>query len=269
MPELPEMEHYRDVLEPLLKGKVITQVVVERDKSINLSQEAFKNEVVDQSVLRIERRAKYLAFHLSSGQSLLLHLMLGGKLFFGTEDMCPEHSKQVSLFFGEQALFFIGLRLGYLHVVTPNELEEAWANLGPDPISPEFTEDLFFQRLKKKSGRLKAVLVDQSFIAGIGNRYSDEICFGAALHPGRTVTSLSEEDKKRLFHAIKAELEKAIEKGGYLDMPIFKGDEVTGGAEADMAVHRRAGEACPRCGHIIVEEKIASKKTSFCPNCQH
>ncbi|WEG13030.1 DNA-formamidopyrimidine glycosylase [Pullulanibacillus sp. KACC 23026] len=269
MPELPEMEHYKRVLVPRFAGKTLTHVRVEREKSVNLPIENFISKTVGQSIQQIRRRAKYLAFSLSNGKILLLHLMLGGKLYFGKEADSPNHTKQIMLYAGEEALFFIGLRLGYLHLLTEEELAAEWSNLGPEPLSDTFTVAVFMKRLKAKRGKLKALLVDQSFVAGIGNRYSDEICFEAALHPGRTAQSLSDQEIESLFSAMRGVLLRAIDQGGYIDLPIYLGDQITGGAEEQMKVHRRAGEACIRCGYIIVEEKIASKKTSFCPNCQH
>lgn len=268
MPELPEMEHYKKVLEPRIVGKAITDCQIEREKSINSPICEFAQRVKGKTVVSIERRAKFLAFHLSTGNPLLLHLMLGGKLFYGTEEESPDHTKQITLTFGEHSLFFIGLRLGYLHLLSTKELEEEWRPLGVEPLSSSFTEATFKDLLKKKRGRLKSALVDQSFIAGIGNRYSDEICFEAALFPGRDITTLNEQERSLLYEKIQSVLKDAIQAGGYLDLPVYKGDQQTGGAEEQMKVHRRAGEPCPRCGTTIVEEKIASKKTSYCPNCQ-
>ena len=269
MPELPEMEHYKLVLEKCVINKPISEVLINRPKSVNLDTSLFEKKLKGQEIEAIERRAKFLAFHLKNKEVLLLHLMLGGKLYYGTEETSPDHEKQVILDFGDNALFFIGLRLGYLHLLTQNELEKEWANLGPEPLSPNFTETDFLDRLKQKRGKLKAVLVDQSFVAGIGNRYSDEINFAAALSPKREVSGLASNEVSSLFSALRQVLTHAIEAGGYLDLPVFEGDVLTGGAERTMKVHRRAGHPCPRCGVTIIEEKITSKKTSFCPNCQH
>jgi formamidopyrimidine-DNA glycosylase len=269
MPELPEMEHYKLVLEKRVLEKPITEVQINRAKSLNVDPEIFRERLLGQEITAIERRAKFLAFHLKNKEVLLLHLMLGGKLYYGTEETSPDHEKQVILEFDDEALFFIGLRLGYLHLLTQKELEAEWAKLGPEPLAPTFTESQFSERLKLKRGKLKTVLVDQSFVAGIGNRYSDEINFVAALSPKREASKLSPTEKSSLFLAVRQVLTQAIQAGGYLDLPVFHGDMVTGGAENLMKVHGRSGLPCPRCGTTLVEEKITSKKTSFCPNCQH
>jgi formamidopyrimidine-DNA glycosylase len=269
MPELPEMEHYKRVLEKRVIGKPITEVHINRTKSINMDPEGFREKLLGQEIVEIQRRAKFLAFHLKNKEVLLLHLMLGGKLYYGTEENSPDHEKQVILMFGAEALFFIGLRLGYLHLLNQNELQADWAKLGPEPLSPTFTQAQFSEQLKRKRGKLKAVIVDQSFVAGIGNRYSDEIHFEAALSPKREIGGLTSTEMSTLFLAIRQVLTQAILAGGYLDLPVFEGDMVTGGAEKAMKVHGRAGHPCPRCGVTLVEEKITSKKTSFCPNCQH
>ncbi|HET6872230.1 MAG TPA: DNA-formamidopyrimidine glycosylase family protein [Sporolactobacillaceae bacterium] len=269
MPELPEMEHYKEVLMGRVLNKPITDVRINRPKSINKDPSFFKERLIGQEITAIERRAKFLAFHLTNKDVLLLHLMLGGKMYYGQESTSPDHEKQVILEFGEEALFFIGLRLGYLHLLTTDELKAEWAKLGPEPLSSHMTETDFFDRLKRKRGKLKAVLVDQSFIAGIGNRYSDEINFEAALSPKREVSQLTSAEGSSLFLALRQVLTQAIQAGGYLDLPVFEGDTVTGGAEKKMKVHGLAGHPCPRCGATLVEEKVSSKKTSYCPNCQH
>jgi formamidopyrimidine-DNA glycosylase len=116
MPELPEMENYRTLLSEKILDLPITGVVINRDKTINTEPDLFISELTGNRIIFVERRAKHLIFHLGNGKRLVLHLMLGGMIFWGTEEERPDRSTQVEIQFGEHILFFIGLRLGYLHV---------------------------------------------------------------------------------------------------------------------------------------------------------
>ncbi|MCJ7842063.1 hypothetical protein MUB24_14355 [Lederbergia sp. NSJ-179] len=171
MPELPEMENYAFLLQERIQGKKITEVAVQREKSINLPTEDFTQQVAMQRVNGIDRRAKYLIFHLENGDHLLLHLMLGGWLFYGKTDEKPRRTVQIQLSFGDHHLYFIGLRLGYLHYLSSNKLQQELDHIGPEPLDPNFLQDAFLERIQTKRGGLKTTLINQEFLAGIGNRY--------------------------------------------------------------------------------------------------
>lgn len=268
VPELPEMENYKRILEKKLVGKTIESVEVTREKSINLSIPAFINEVKGKRLVAVERRAKHLVFKLDSGGNLLLHLMLGGLMYIGNEHDSPDRTKQVTLSFGDCQLFFIGLRLGYLHLFTAQELDQEFLDLGPEPLDPGFRLSEFEAQLKKKKGALKTTLVNQKFIAGIGNHYSDEICFEAKLLPMRKGDELSSQERASLFHAIQTILNRGLKYGGYIEMPVYKEDELTGQYNEHCYVYDREGEPCPRCHFTIMREEISSKKSFYCPQCQ-
>ncbi len=268
MPELPEMETCRQLLGRQLTGLVITEAEINREKSINVPPAEFIRQVQNSTITSIDRRAKHLIFRLSSGKNLLLHLMLGGWMYLGNDEDNPDRTKQVILSFGSRKLYFIGLRLGYLHLLTVQELEKEFEELGPEPLDPGFTAASFAQLLEKKRGMLKTSLVNQHFIAGIGNCYSDEICHQAGLLPMRKIEELSEMEKSRLYPAMKTVFANAIQSGGYMDEPLFKGDLITGGYNERCMVYDREGESCLRCGSQTVKEEISSRKTFYCPGCQ-
>lgn len=268
MPELPEMETCRQLLGRQLTGLMITEAEINREKSINVPPAEFIRQVQNSTIISIDRRAKHLIFRLSSGKNLLLHLMLGGWMYLGNDEDNPDRTKQVILSFGSRKLYFIGLRLGYLHLLTAQELEKEFEELGPEPLDPGFTAASFAQLLEKKRGMLKTSLVNQHFIAGIGNCYSDEICHQAGLLPMRKIEELSEMEKSRLYPAMKTVFANAIQSGGYMDEPLFKGDLITGGYNERCMVYDREGESCLRCGSRIVKEEISSRKTFYCPGCQ-
>jgi formamidopyrimidine-DNA glycosylase len=269
MPELPEMETYKLLLTDKITQQRITAVEINRKKSINLSETVFIEEVSGQIILSIERRAKHLLFHLSNEKSLLLHLMLGGLMFYGSDYNKPNRTVQVKLSFGNQHLFFIGLRLGYLHLLNQEDIFHVLDKLGPEPLNNNFTESAFQHIMEPKRGMIKATLVDQSFVSGIGNCYSDEICFSAGILPMKKGTELDVRDRSRLYHSIRTVLSEAIQHGGYMESPLYEGDQLTGSFNAKCKVYDREGEACFRCGHPIIKAKISSRKTFYCQVCQY
>ena len=268
MPELPEMETYKNLLQLKVAGHVIQDVEVNREKSINTSVCDFTKELVGNKITQIHRRGKHLIFELESGNKLLLHLMLGGLMYIETNNDSISRTKQVILRFTSHQLCFIGLRLGYLHLLTPDQVESELADLGPEPLQPGFTLQSFEDLVENKRGMLKTTLVDQDFIAGIGNCYSDEICFAAELLPTRTFDTLDDAQVQKLYQSIHSVFQDAIRFGGYMEQPLFKGDHLTGGYDEKCKVYDREGEVCVRCGSVIKKKEVSSRKTFFCANCQ-
>ncbi|WP_106497476.1 Fpg/Nei family DNA glycosylase [Lentibacillus sp. Marseille-P4043] len=266
MPELPEMETYKSLLTQKIEGNKVTEVAINREKSINVEPKVFKNIVQNQRIVAIERRAKYLLFHLENGSYLLLHLMLGGWMFYGTADEKPDRTIQVQLSFGDYHLYFIGLRLGYLHLFSADEVKEELKDLGPEPLDVNFSLNSFLDLVKDRRGKVKTTLVDQEFLSGIGNRYSDEIAWYAQLLPERKMNELDNNEKVQLYQSIRFVLQQAIQYGGYMDQPLFRGDSKTGGY--NTYVYNREGEACKRCGGTIIKDEISSRKTFYCTECQ-
>src|SRR5690625_3239087 len=257
MPELPEMETYENLLIRKISGKTITDVTVNREKSINTSVSDFINRVKNQEITAIDRRAKHLLFYLKSGDVLLLHLMLGGLMFYGTEEEKLDRTVQIQLSFGKHYLYFIGLRLGYLHLLSLGEVEQVLTDLGPEPLDEQFTREVFLDVSKNKRGRLKTTLVDQEFLSGIGNRYSDEIAWHAQIMPARKMNELDEQGMNRLYDSIRFVLQQAIKYGGYMEQPLYHGDTLTGGYGTRMYVYDREGDPCSRCGTLITKEEMS------------
>jgi formamidopyrimidine-DNA glycosylase len=268
MPELPEMENYRVLLTDKVIGKQIEQVIVNRKKSINVSIEQFQKKVVGYKITKIKRRAKHLLFILDSGLTLVLHLMLGGVLFFRKEMDKPNRSTQIEFVFGEERLFFIGLRLGYLHLLEQKDLAEKLISLGPEPLESSFTVQVLTKLLKSRRSILKSLLVNQSFISGIGNCYSDEICFETGILPMRKGNELSLEEIEKLHFSMQQVLTQATIYGGYMDMPLYVNDILTGGYDDRCKVYDRGNEPCLRCGESIIQDKISSRKVFYCSHCQ-
>ncbi|PYI55888.1 Fpg/Nei family DNA glycosylase [Paenibacillus flagellatus] len=268
MPELPEMETYKTLLNQTVVRRPIEAVDIQREKSINVPPDEFVRRVRNRAITVVERRAKHLLFVLDSGDVLLLHLMLGGWMFYGTERDKPDRTTQVVLSFGERSLYFIGLRLGYLHVLTMQEAARKLAGLGPEPLEPSFTAERLRQLLGRKRTALKPTMTDQKTIAGIGNCYADEICFDARILPTRKIETLAPEEFAALHRSMNDVLRAAIRFGGYMENPLFPGDALTGGFDSRCAVYDRGGEPCVRCGRPIVQEELASRKVFYCVHCQ-
>jgi formamidopyrimidine-DNA glycosylase len=267
MPELPEMENYKRLLMKQVINKPIKYVTVTREKTINTDEQSFRKQLLNHFIVSIERRAKHLIFVLDSGKALLLHLMLGGSIFYGKEE--PERTAQVVLHFDDFSLYFLGLRLGYLHLHSSEDLEPILGKLGPEPLEPHFKFEDFIQVIKGRRTNLKVTLVDQSVMSGIGNCYSDEICFEAKILPERKVSSLNEQEQKLLFKAIHTVLKDAIKYGGYMDTPLYEGDRLTGKYDPKCRVYDREGEPCVNCGNPLVKAMVSSKKSFYCTHCQH
>ncbi|WP_028530733.1 Fpg/Nei family DNA glycosylase [Paenibacillus sp. HW567] len=269
MPELPEMENYRKLLSQHIINVPITGVTVNREKTINLAADEFAKTLLGARVVFVERRAKHILFHLHDGRRLLLHLMLGGLLFYGTEEERPERTTQVELAFGDHILYFMGLRLGYLHLLSVKESEAAMGKLGPELLDRRMNAERFAGLLKGRRGSLKSLLVNQHVMAGIGNCYADEIAFDAGLLPTALVQNLPPEAVTRLYGSICKVLTEATQIGGYMEMPFMTGDTVTGTYNDHCKVYDREGEPCLRGGGTIVKTELSGRKVFYCPDCQH
>ncbi|MFB5758878.1 Fpg/Nei family DNA glycosylase [Paenibacillus medicaginis] len=271
MPELPEMENYRVLLSGRILDKPMTGITVNREKSINLEAADFRSQLLGSSIVYIERRGKHLIFHLNTGKRLLLHLMLGGMMYLAAPDESIGRSTQVEIEFDGQRLLFIGLRLGFLHLLNAKETNEALADLGPEPLDPRMTLESFSALLKGRRSSLKSTLINQHVIAGIGNCYADEIAFAAGLAPASKMQNIaaSAEQVGKLYEAARSVLREAYMYGGYMEMPLFAGDTKTGGFDERCQVYDREGEACPRCGGTIRRLEQAGRKVFYCPDCQH
>ncbi len=285
MPELPEVETIKRGLNHKIKGKTISSVLVLDKKILNVTEKKFLSAVENSKIEDIERRAKNLIITLSNDLYLLLHLKMTGQLLFSGEvknekagDFLgkPEfkYARLVFFFEGGGALIFNDLRrFGYVKLITQDNLAEVSGakKLGPEPLENDFTIDKFKGILKKyPRRRIKQVLMDQTVIAGIGNIYSDEICFYAKVSPLRPVGKLSDAEISRIYDGIKKILSRAIELrgtsvGDYLDAIGEKG-----GYAKELKVYGREKEKCLDCGEgeTIKRIKIGGRSSFYCPKCQ-
>nr|WP_277621228.1 DNA-formamidopyrimidine glycosylase [Thermus arciformis] len=216
----------------------------------------------------VERRGKFLLLPLSGGLELVLHLgMTGG---FRLEP--TPHTRARFLLEGRTLHFHDPRRFGRIWVVERGDYREIplLLRLGPEPLSEAFAFPEFFRGLKESSRPLKALLLDQTLAAGVGNIYADEALFRAGLSPLRRGKEVGEEEARRLFQALREVLSEAVALGGSTlsDRTYRQPDGLPGGFQERHAVYGRAGLPCPRCGHPVERRVVAGRSTHFCPRCQ-
>ena len=268
MPELPEIETVVGDLKKKIIGKTLTGVRVFCPKLIKGPLSEFKR-LSNAKIISILRRGKYIIINLSGGQSLLIHLKLTGQLVL-VEKKSPVE-KHTHLIFGlkgkSQELRYLDVRkFGRLKILPTQTLPQELSYLGPEPLSLSFFG--FWERITRAQGKIKPLLLNQEFMAGIGNIYADEILFRAGLRPQRKVESLKDKELKKLFLAIKAILKKAIKYRGTTIRDYRDGFGESGDFQKILRVYGRGGEKCLRCGHPISRITMGGRGTHFCAYCQ-
>lgn len=264
MPELPEVETVVRGLRGPLVGRTFTEVVVRWPNSIRTPIPELQARLPGQRIEAITRRGKYLQLHLSGGDTLVLHLKMTGDLLIEpvSEPVHPHVRTIFGLDNGHQLRFKDMRKFARVYLVT--EPEQVVGKLGPEPLAEDFTDEDFQALFRRRKGRLKPLLLNQEFIAGVGNIYADESCFGAGLDPRRRVDTLSEAELVRLYRAIRQALTAGITyKGASLD-EVYRGGEF----QNHFQVYGRTGEPCYQCGATIERVVLGGRSTHFCPNCQ-
>jgi formamidopyrimidine-DNA glycosylase len=267
VPELPEVETIKNELSPHVIGRRFTGVTVRDAKLVRQpSAEEFRQKLTGKRIIGLERRGKYLIFHLSGNIVLIIHLRMTGALLLNPEQANPYTKVIFHLDNGSQLIFTDRRRLGATWLVE-NELTIT-GKLGPEPLTPEFTTESLAKRLQSHKAPIKAVLLDQAFIAGIGNMYADEALFAARIHPLREANSLSSQEIETLHKAIVYILQSAINNKGASVDTYKRPDGELGTAHSNFSVAHRGGEPCPICGTPIQRLAIRNRGSYFCPNCQ-
>jgi len=272
MPELPEVETIRRGLLEKVKGKRVSRVKVEKEKSLKMvSPSEFERRLVGKIFSDIKRRGKYLIICLDSESTLVIHLKLTGRLIFSKSGEMPKYTKIVFTFDDGSQLFFSDMRgFGEVHLVEGTNFQTipGLAEIGPEPLESNFNAEALVHLLEKRRGKIKPVLMDQRVIAGLGNIYSQEILFRAGIHPERDASTLSKEEIKTIYENLTTVLGEAITLKGtstdaYVDLNGRKGN-----FEVRLQVYGREDQACSKCGSPIRKKKIAGRGTYFCPECQ-
>lgn len=287
MPELPEVETTRIGLNRLLPGRVVAAVDFDWDKSFPNAPADVQQFLIGAKIEAVKRRAKVLLVELSTGYSLIIHLKMTGQLVFrGQEERfgaghpseslvgpLPDKSTHVTLTFTDDSqLFFNDQRkFGWMRLLPTLEVMnlDFFQKVGPEPLAADFTWQAMKQRLlRRKNSNVKAALLDQTVVAGIGNIYADESLWGAKIHPATLVGELSDEQFHTLYEELVMVLKLAIAKGGSTDKHYLSAEGKKGSYLSFARVFRREGQTCPRCGTVIIKTRVAGRGTHTCPHCQ-
>jgi len=276
LPELPEVETIRRGLEREVVGKRVKTVQVTGTRTIRRqTKKVFIAKLEGAKINGVERRGKYLLMKLDTGDILVVHLRMSGQLLRAqAKDAVVKHTHVVMTFTQGGQLRFVDPRtFGELFVTTPDELTsdvEELSNLGMDPVDEPQSWVKFREQLLSRTTKLKPLLMDQSFLAGVGNIYSDEILWEAGLRHDRTPQTLSTMEIRRLYRAIVEVLHEAVKHRGstlsdeqYVDLHGKPGE-----FQLLHQAYNREGEACRRCRSPIAREKVGQRSTFYCPNCQ-
>ncbi|MCL6548261.1 MAG: bifunctional DNA-formamidopyrimidine glycosylase/DNA-(apurinic or apyrimidinic site) lyase [Alicyclobacillus sp.] len=278
MPELPEVENVRRHLQSLIVGKRVEQVEVRLPRLIRTpaDPEEFSRLLAGRTIESVDRRGKYLMIALPP-HLLISHLRMEGQYRLCERDE-PElpHTHVVFRFTDGTELRYRDVRqFGTMDIVTPahstpvaEELPKGVRELGPEPFDPSLDARVFLRRLAGRRAPLKAVLLDQTCLAGLGNIYADEALFGAGLHPELPANCVSLRQAERLLAAIRDVLARAIEAGGSSVKSFVDGYGRHGGFQMELSVYARRGQPCPRCGTAVEKMRVAGRGTHVCPHCQ-
>ncbi|HEX9331501.1 MAG TPA: bifunctional DNA-formamidopyrimidine glycosylase/DNA-(apurinic or apyrimidinic site) lyase [Anaerolineales bacterium] len=273
MPELPEVETIARKLRPHLLGKTIQDAELRWSRTLALpSPRKFKELIKRQEIEEVTRRAKFFILRLSD-YSLLIHLRMSGDLFLKEGKIEPEKHDRLILRLssaqmttndnGLSNLVFNDTRKFGRVWLTPNP-EEVLGRLGPEPLSRSFTPQWLHTALHSKHRQLKPLLLDQTFLAGLGNIYTDESLHRAKLHPLAASDSITVQQAEALREAIRKVLKEGIRRNGASIDWVYRGGEF----QNYFQVYDRAGKPCPVCGTNIERIIVGQRSTHFCPNCQ-
>lgn len=287
MPELPEVETIRAGLARLLPGLQVVRADFDWPKSFPNAPADVRRFLVGAKVIAVKRRAKALIIDLSTDYSLVIHLKMTGQLVFRGPHArfgaghpsdsligdLPDKSTRVTLGFDDGSrLFFNDQRkFGWMRLVPTSEIMELafFKKLGPEPLNVDFDAGVLESRAgRRRNSGIKAVLLDQTVLAGVGNIYADEALWGAKIHPATLTGKLTRRQFQKLYEELVYVLKLSIEKGGSTDRNYVDADGKKGSYLSFARVFRREGLPCPRCGTTILKTKLAGRGTHFCPVCQ-
>ena len=273
MPELPEVETLKRLLEPDLVGRRIDAARIDDPRlTAPVAPAEFADALVGERIETLSRRGKYLLIGLGSGRTLLVHLRMSGSLrhWPAGEPVNLGHLRaQLRLDDGSTLSYRDVRRFGTWRLLDAEELEAHLASrLGPEPLAPGLRPRRLGEALAGRRSSLKAALLDQRTLAGVGNIYADEALWRARLHPRREAGSLDAEELGALYRGVRVALRRGIALQGSTLRDYSLPDGERGAMQHEFKVYGRAGEPCERCGTAIEWIRLAGRGTSYCPSCQ-
>lgn len=284
MPELPEVETVKRGLQKFLTGRVVSSIKFDWPKGFPNTKADVDKFLIGATVTEVKRRAKVLMIELSTNYTLVIHLKMTGQLVFvGNEsrwggghpndsliNQLPDKSTRVIFDFADGSkLFFNDQRkFGWIRLLPTAEVPniEFMKKVGPEPLSKDFNARKFIKRIKRRANsKIKATLLDQTVVAGIGNIYADEALFLAKIHPAQVVNSISDYKSTVLFNSIKEILNQSISQGGSSSRNYVNAEGKRGEYLNFANVFKREGKPCLRCGEQIIKIRVANRGTHICP----
>lgn len=286
MPELPEVETVRRGLVKLVVGKTIKTVDFNWPKSFPNNPHDVNKFLIGASITDVRRRAKVLIIDLSTNYSLVIHLKMTGQIVYrGEESFAAGHpnDSMIGTLPDRSTRVIFGLKDGG-HIYFNDQRKFGWVRLlptidvpnlpfmlkvGPEPLTEDFTAKIFTERVRRRANTtIKAAILDQTVLAGVGNIYADEALWGAKIYPGTRVKDVSDAKLAKLHKEIVYVMSLSIEKGGSTDKNYVDAEGKKGSYLQFARVFRRENLPCPRCSTIIQKTRVATRGTHFCPKCQ-
>ncbi len=270
MPELPEVETVARDLRGLIVGATIVDAETHWERTLRdaMTPESFAAGVAGRRIEAVGRRAKQLVIDLSGGAYLTIHLKMTGQLFVVPQGgPADPYVRLVLLLEDDREIRFRDIRKFGRVGLYGSETADPFEKTGPEPLADAFTVAVFRRRLRARKGRLKPLLLDQAFVAGVGNIYADEALWAARLHPLRTARTLRPADERRLWAELRRILAEAvIRRGSSIDD--YTAPDGDGEMQEHLAVYQRTDEPCIRCGRPIRRIVVGGRATHFCSWCQ-
>ena len=267
MPELPELEVIKNKLNENIRGEKIEDIRIKQPLVFRCLVDEFKTALLHNSFLSVGRRGKFLIFNFEKDVSMVINLMLAGRIQYCKKmfRIQPKTCLQLFLSNGMELRYFDRKLMGRIYLAQNNDFSQIpqFMELGLEPLATDFDLEVFREGLKKRWGMIKNVLTNQRFIAGIGNAYSDEILFDAEISPLRKTTTLLPKETEKLYFSIKKILADSIE---IISQQI--GEDMHKEKRDFFKVHGRGGQNCSKCVHPITELKPDGKLTNYCRVCQ-
>jgi len=266
VPEIPEIWSLAGQMQQVLPGKTVADIDIRGEKALNLPPEEFTAAITGQCIARVYSHGKWIIWHCEGGGRLLLNLNMGGETVYYPNDGPPREGWRLHLHFTDGSRLSIGFWwLGYFHYVPAGEKHPMADALGPDIFGSAFTLPWFTAALQKRKRAVKALLLDQRLMAGIGNYYIHDILFLAGIHPQRAANTLTDAECECLYNTIRSRLQQsAALRGAAYERDLY--DEP--GGFADDLIGYKEGQPCPKCGTPIQKIPTGSNAGYICPTCQ-
>lgn len=289
MPELPEVETVRRGLSKLIIEKTVKSATVfESPKSFPNDDNTVDEFLIGARIVAVRRRAKVLLIDLSTEYSLVIHLKMTGQLVYRDTNQrfgaghpndsligdLPDRSTRVSILFSDESTLYFNdqRKFGWVKLYPTLEVPniDFMKKVGPEPLEDSFTDEEFIPRIRRRNNTtIKAAILDQTVLAGVGNIYADESLWGAKIHPATRVRDVSDMQLATLLEEIKYVMNLSIEKGGSTDKNYVNAEGKRGSYIDFARVFRKEGQPCPRHPEVIIEKtKVAGRGTHVCPACQ-